>query len=673
MNRDAIYDQGFVRLAACPTRTHLGDPDANAEEIISTAKTLAERGVGLGVFSELTLTGLSMGDFFGSGALMSSVTKALAKVLAATTNIGTALVFGAPINHGGHRYDCAIVASRGAILGVVPKCNLSPDERRNFASGLGGAREIEIFDEYIPFGTDLIFSAFDVPGLKFHVAFSRDAKAPVSASDLAAMSGANVLAILDDSPALCGAEDSRERIWQELSRRNIAATVVCAPGVGESTSEASWDNHALICENGRTLVKAELFPACPAPILADADLDVLRFDRAADAPFGNNSAAPGDTVFSDEQMQARVIEFELNPPRTDIGLERVVDRFPFLPPEKDLASQCARAYQIQVSALAQRLAAIGNAKVVLGVSGGLDSTQALLVAAKVMDLASRPRTDVLAFTMPGFATTSHTKSNAKRLAAALGCTFETLDIRPTAELFLDTIGHPKDCYDVTFENVQAGLRTDYLFRIANQRHGIVLGTGDMSELALGWCTYGVGDQMSHYAINAGIPKTLMQHLIRWVISTNEFGDEVSEILQSILDTEVTPELIPASAGEKPQTTEGSIGPYNLHDFTLYWTLRYGLRPSKIAFLAENAWSDADKGEWPANFPLDNRVSYDRATINKWLEVFGRRFHSQQFKRTASPDGPQVLDVGSLSPRQGWLAPGDISATAWLEDLTEGDD
>jgi NAD+ synthase (glutamine-hydrolysing) len=358
----------------------------------------------------------------------------------------------------------------------------------------------------------------------------------------------------------------------------------------------------------------------------------------------------------------RRIPFTLAPPTdADLGLRRALERRPFVPADPSrLAQDCYEAYNIQVSGLRQRLRAIGDPKVVIGVSGGLDSTHALLVAAQAMDRASRPRTDILAFTLPGFATSDQTKANAVKLMDALGVTAAELDITPTAELMLKEIGHPyasgEPVYDVTFENVQAGLRTDYLFRIANQRHGIVLGTGDLSELALGWSTYGVGDQMSHYNVNAGVPKTLIQHVIRWVIDSEQFDPATSETLEAILGTEISPELVP---GEELQSTESRIGPYALHDFALFWVLRYGLRPSKIAFLAHHAWGE----------------EYDLATIRQWLGVFCERFFAfAQFKRSALPNGPKVAAGGSLSPRGDWRAPSDGNAATWLADLDRfGDD
>jgi NAD+ synthase (glutamine-hydrolysing) len=307
------------------------------------------------------------------------------------------------------------------------------------------------------------------------------------------------------------------------------------------------------------------------------------------------------------------------------------------------------------------------------VSGGLDSTHALIVAARAMDREDRPRSDILAFTMPGFATGEHTKGNAYRLAAALGVTFEEIDITETARLMLTNLGHPfsagEPVYDVTFENVQAGLRTDYLFRAANQRNGIVLGTGDLSELALGWSTYGVGDQMSHYNVNGGVPKTLIQHLIRWVISSEQFDDEVGAVLQSVLDTEITPELVPSTDGEEVQSSEAKVGPYPLQDFTLFHVLRWGFRPSKVAFLAWHAWSDADRGDWPVGFPPDKRGAFTMADIRKWSEVFAQRFYAfSQFKRSALPNGPKVSAGGSLSPRGDWRAPSDMSAKTWVDEI-----
>ena len=466
------------------------------------------------------------------------------------------------------------------------------------------------------------------------------------------------------------AED-RRLLVRSASARCSAAYAYAAAGEGESTTDLSWDGQTMVYECGDLLGESERFPQGPRRTVVDVDLERIRQERMRQG------------TFDDNRHQARVetgdfaeIAFTLDPPTGDIGLRRKVDRFPFVPDDAErLALDCYEAYNIQVSGLEQRLRAIGQPKVVIGVSGGLDSTHALIVAAKAMDRLERPRSDIVAITMPGFATGETTKSYATRLSKALGVTFEELDIRPAATQMLTDMGHPfangEEVYDVTFENVQAGLRTDYLFRIANQRGGIVLGTGDLSELALGWCTYGVGDQMSHYTVNSGVPKTLIQHLIRWVVDSEQLGEaggEVNDLLTEIVGQEITPELVPTREGEQPQSTEGTIGPYALHDFTLFHVLRYGARPSKIAFLATHAWSDPETGEWPPNFPEDRRPSYDLGEIRHWLETFLKRFFASQFKRSALPNGPKVSAGGTMSPRGDWRMPSDASAAAWLAEL-----
>jgi NAD+ synthase (glutamine-hydrolysing) len=478
-----------------------------------------------------------------------------------------------------------------------------------------------------------------------------------------------VLLNLSGSPITVSRADDRRLLVRGASQRCLAAYLYAAGGEGESSTDLSWDGQTMIYELGECLGETERFPEGARCTVADVDLDKLVQERRRTGTFDDNRRTHEGRVAG-----FRTVELELAPPPDDIGLRRKVDRFPFVPDDPErLALDCYEAYNIQVSGLEQRLRTIGNPKVVIGVSGGLDSTHALIVAARAMDRLGRPRSDVLGFTMPGFATGDTTKGNAWRLAEALGITMEEIDIQPAAEQMLGDMKHPfaegEDVYDVTFENVQAGLRTDYLFRLANQRGGIVLGTGDLSELALGWCTYGVGDQMSHYAVNTGVPKTLIQHLIRWVISNDEFEGEVNEVLQAILDQKITPELVPGKEGEIEQDTEESVGPYSLQDFNLFFTLRFGYRPSKIAFLAEHAWSDCERGEWPPGFPDEKRVEYDLPEIRQWLEVFIERFFAfAQFKRSALPNGPKVSAGGSLSPRGDWRAPSDGNAKAWLADL-----
>ncbi len=673
MNFSSAYDQGFLRVAACSSRTSIGIPPDNAATVIEIAQALAADGVGLVVFPELCLTGYSIDDLLLNEVVLDATRAAVEQVRAASAELLPVLVVGAPLRNGNRLYNCAVVLHRGRVLGVVPKSYL-PNyrefyEKRHFASGAGcAATEIALpgvrGGEAVPFGTQLLFQAADLPGFVLAVEICEDAWVPLPPSTHAAMAGATVIANLSGSPITVGRAVDRELLCRSASSRDLSAYIYAATGPGESSTDLSWDGQTSIHENGSLLATSERFPNDSTWCIADVDLDLLGQERLRQGSF-NDCAEQNPRPTCTYQ---RVL-FTLDPPRTDIGLRRTVDRFPFVPDDESrLAQDCYEAYSIQVYALKQRLAAVGSSKLVIGVSGGLDSTQALLVAARAMDEAGRPRSDILAFTMPGFATTAHTRNNATELATSLGCTFDTLDIRPAAEQMLADLGHPLDQYDVTFENVQAGLRTDYLFRIANQRHGLVLGTGDLSELALGWCTYGVGDQMSHYGVNAGVPKTLMQHLIRWVISTGAFTDRVNTVLQSILDTEITPELVPTVGDAKPQSTQDTIGPYNLHDFFLYWMLRHGLRPSRIAFLAQHAWQDAAQGLWPAGYPEQERVAYDLATIKGWLEVFGRRFFANQFKRSAMPNGPKVLAGGSLSPRGDWRMPSDASSRLWLADL-----
>jgi NAD+ synthase (glutamine-hydrolysing) len=566
------------------------------------------------------------------------------------------------------------------VLGVAPKSYLPTYrefyEARWFAAGADEyADQIAIGDHVVPFGNDLLFRATDLPGLTLHVEVCEDMWVPVPPSANAALAGATVLANLSGSPITVARAEDRRLLVRSASARCLAAYVYAAAGEGESTTDLSWDGQTMVYECGDLLGETERFPAGARRTVVDVDLDRIRQERLRQGTFNDNARAEGVSGGGFQR-----IDFVADPPEGDLGLRRKVDRFPFVPDDPTrLALDCYEAYNIQVSGLEQRLRAIGQGsghqpKVVIGVSGGLDSTHALIVAAKAMDRLGRPRSDILGFTMPGFATSDYTKSNATRLAKALGVSFEELDIRPAAEQMLEALGHPyaegEEVYDVTFENVQAGLRTDYLFRIANQRGGIVLGTGDLSELALGWCTYGVGDQMSHYTVNSGVPKTLIQHLIRWVVSSNQFADdadEVNDVLTEIVEQEISPELIPTK-DDKPQSTEDTIGPYALHDFTLYQVLRFGFRPSKIAFLARQAWSDPEAGDWPPGFPEQRRVSYDLPEIRRWLEVFVRRFFANQFKRSAIPNGPKVSAGGSLSPRGDWRMPSDASATAWLADL-----
>jgi NAD+ synthase (glutamine-hydrolysing) len=669
----SAYRHGFVRVAACTHHTTLADPAANAESVIRVAQDCHHDNVALAVFPELTLSGYSIEDILLQDALLDAVEDALLDVVVASAELMPVLVVGAPLRYQHGIYNTAVVIHRGRVLGVVPKSYLPTYrefyERRQIAAGDQVRGAIRMGEADVPFGSDLLFTATDLPGFVLHVEICEDMFVPVPPSAQAALAGATVLANLSGSPITIGRAEDRCLLARSASSRCLAAYVYAAAGEGESTTDLAWDGQTMIWENGVCLAQSERFPKGERRTVADVDLELLRSERLRMGTFDDNRIHHRITAES-----YRRVEFQLDPPAGDIGLRREVERFPFVPADPSrLQQDCYEAYNIQVAGLEQRLRALDYPKVVLGLSGGLDSTHALIVAARAMDREGRPRSDILAFTLPGFATGERTKGNAYRLAEALGVTFEEIDISATAELMLKEIGHPfgrgEKVYDVTFENVQAGLRTDYLFRLANQRGGIVLGTGDLSELALGWSTYGVGDQMSHYNVNGGVPKTLIQHLIRWVISSDEFDETVNDVLQSVLDTEITPELVPTGEDEEFQSSEAKVGPYVLQDFSLFQVLRFGFRPSKVAFLAWHAWSDAERGDWPAGFPENKRPAYSLKEIRHWLQVFVQRFYSfAQFKRSAMPNGPKVSHGGSLSPRGDWRAPSDMSARIWLDEI-----
>ncbi|MBP0445459.1 NAD(+) synthase [Roseomonas sp. SSH11] len=675
MSFQSLYRHGFARLAACTTRISLADPEANATAILAAARDCHARGAAVAVFPELCVSGYAIEDLLLQDVLLDAVEDAVARLVAESAGLLPVLLVGAPLRHNGRVYNTALAIHRGRLLGVVPKVHL-PNyrefyEHRYFASGAGtegGTIRIGPAGQVIeaPFGPDLIFEAEDLRGLTIHAEVCEDLWVPDPPSNAGALAGAVILANLSASNITIGKAETRRLLCASQSTRCIAAYVYAAAGPGESTTDLAWDGQVSIFEIGATLAESERFPAGQQIVFADTDLDLLRQERARQGTFDDNRRVNAKPF--------RRIAFRLDPPMDDLGLERRVERFPFVPADpRRLNQDCYEAYAIQVSGLTQRLGAIGNPKIVIGVSGGLDSTQALIVAARAMDLMQRPRTDIIGFTMPGFGTSEGTKSSAHRLMAALGITARELDIRPAAKQMLGDLGHRfaggEPVYDVTFENVQAGLRTDYLFRAANNENGIVLGTGDLSELALGWCTYGVGDQMSHYNVNGGVPKTLIQHLIRWVAEEGIFEAEVSDVLRDVLATEISPELVPADASGAIQSTEAKIGPYGLQDFNLFYVLRYGFRPSKIAYLSHHAWGDAKRGDWPPHFPDARRAEYDLATIRRWLEVFLSRFFGfAQFKRSAMPNGPKVSAGGSLSPRGDWRAPSDSSAAAWLAEL-----
>ena len=686
----SVYDQGFARIAAVTAPVAPANPAKNAQTTIDLLQEAQAQGVAVAVFPELNLTGYAIDDLFLQEVLLEQTLAAIESVRQASAELTVMAVVGAPLRQGNRLYNCALAIQGGRVYAVAPKTFL-PNyrefyEKRHFASGANAsatsitlpgvgdgptasaAAQVSPSGAVVPFGNKLLLDFPHIPGMVLHMEVCEDLWVPVAPSAQAALAGANVLVNLSGSPITVGRADDRELLARSASLRCNAAYVYAAAGEGESSTDLSWDGQTMIYELGEKLAETERFPQGPRMAVADVDIRALASERLRQGSFDDNRI---------EQQAAasdyRTISVPLVPTRADIGLRRPLDRFPFVPDDPArLAQDCYEAYSIQVAGLEQRLRAIGNPKLVIGVSGGLDSTHALIVAARAMDRLGRPRSDIIAITMPGFATTAGTKRNAIDLATRLGCTFEEIDIRPVATQMLKDMGHPfgrgEEVYDVTFENVQAGLRTDFLFRIANERGGIVLGTGDLSELALGWCTFGVGDQMAHYGVNAGIPKTLIQHLIRWVVAEKIFDDAVGATLLSVLDTEISPELVPSKDGEPIQSTQAKIGPYPLQDFTLFQVLRRGARPSRIAFLAEKAWHDASTGHWPVGIPESEQVAYQLPEIRKWLELFIKRFFANQFKRSTLPNGPKVVAGGTLSPRGDWRMPSDASGAAWLSEL-----
>lgn len=667
----ALHRHGFVRVGTSTPRVRPADVSFNRDSIIAEAERADAAGVDLLVYPELCLSSYAIDDLHLQDAVLSAVERAVGRVIEASGKLAPVLLIGAPLRRDGRLYNCALIIARGELLGVVPKSFL-PNyrefyEKRWFAHGRGiTGQQIDVAGVTAPFGTDLIFQARDLPGLTFHTEICEDLWTPAPPSSDAAMAGAVILTNLSASNIVIGKSSDRHLLCQSQSMRAFAAYAYSAAGPGESTTDLAWDGQGLIYELGDLLAESARFPSEPQLLMADVDTGRILSERMRTGSF--NDAA------RQVEPQFRRITFQHRPHARDAGLIRPVARFPYVPNRAShLDLDCYEAFNIQVEGLRRRFEATRGETMVIGVSGGLDSTHALIVAAKTCDRLGLPRDRILGFTMPGFATSEGTKSNAWKLMRAMGIAAEEIDIRPAATQMLQDMGHPfaegQPVYDIAFENVQAGLRTDYLFRLANQRNGFVIGTGDLSELALGWCTYGVGDQMSHYAVNAGVPKTLIQYLIRWTARTGQFDDDTAQVLEAILDTEISPELVPADGDEGMQSTESKIGPYALNDFFLFHIMRYGLPPSKVAFLAWHAWHDTTQGIWPDAFPEAKKNAYDLATIRHWLERFLIRFFAtSQFKRSALPNGPKVSAGGALSPRGDWRAPSDSVAAPWLEEL-----
>ena len=672
----SLYAHGFARVAAAVPHVRVAEPAFNAERTIALAERAADLDAALVVFPELGISAYSIDDLFHQDALLKATLDGLEQIVAHSSSIGSVIVVGAPLRLEYGLFDVAVVIHRGRILGVIPKSYL-PEyreyyEKRQFRAARDAvSREIELLGERVPFGPDLLFAAGDLPGFVMHVEICEDFWVPIPPSSYGALAGATVLANLSASNITIGKADYRRLLAASQSARAIAGYIYTAAGLGESTTDLAWDGQAAIFENGDLLAQAERFAEDEELITADLDLDRISSDRASLSSYG-------DTIHDHRErlQRMRTVAFELGAGGSP-ALERRIERFPYVPADPESRSErCEEVYNIQVRGLETRLRHTGIDRVVIGVSGGLDSTHALIVCARALDRLGLPRSNVFAYTMPGFATSEHTLGNARRLMEALGVSANEIDIRPSATQMLSDLGHPAaegdPLYDITYENVQAGERTSHLFRLANHHRALVVGTGDLSELALGWSTYGVGDQMSHYHVNASVPKTLIQFLIRWAIDTRQFSGEAGKVLQSVLDTEISPELVPhddPDANVPGQHSEDVVGPYELQDFFLYYTVRFGYGPAKLAYIAHHAWHDRERGSWPDLIPLERRNQYTLREIKHWLGVLLERFfHTSQFKRSAIPNAPKVGSGGSLSPRGDWRAPSDSSAATWLTEL-----
>jgi NAD+ synthase (glutamine-hydrolysing) len=675
----SLYGHGFVRVAAAVPQVAIADPDTNAERTLELAREASDAGAALVVFPELGISAYAIDDLLHQHALLAAVLRALGRIVAESAELRPVLVVGAPVLAEGGVFNAAIVIHRGQILGAVPKSYL-PEyreyyEKRQFRSARDAiSDELRLLGATVPWGDNLLFRCREIPDFTVFVEICEDVWTAIPPSSYGALAGATVLANLSASNITVGKSEYRHQLCAAQSARTIAAYIYTAAGLGESTTDLAWDGQAMIHENGDLLAEAERFAEREELLLADIDLDRIVSDRASTSSFGDS--------IRDHRRRLRLmrrIEFELGVPSEAITLRRRIGRFPYVPDDPISRNErCEEVYNIQVRGLETRLRATGIEKVVIGVSGGLDSTHALTVAARAMDRIGLARANVLGYTMPGFATSDTTLRNARALMEALGVSVGEIDIRPSATQMLKDLAHPaaegEALYDVTFENVQAGERTSHLFRLANYHAALVVGTGDLSELALGWSTYGVGDQMSHYNVNASVPKTLIQFLVRWAVDTEQFGPDASDVLGSVADTIISPELVPhddPDSDHPGQDSESVVGPFELQDFFLYYILRFGYRPSKVAFLADHAWHDRSRGSWPDLIAPERRNEYSLAEIKHWLGEFLRRFfQTSQFKRSAIPNAPKVGSGGSLSPRGDWRAPSDSSARVWLKELRE---
>jgi NAD+ synthase (glutamine-hydrolysing) len=668
-----IYNHGFIRAAVCIPEVKVADTSFNTQKTIELAQKAASNKAIIAVFPELGLSAYSNDDLFHQDALLLGVRKAIAEIKKASAKINMIIVAGAPLQIDCRLFNCAVVFYRGQIIGVAVKSYL-PNyrefyEARQFTPASAAfSSKIELAGQKdISFGADIIFNVANIKNFNFFLEICEDLWVPIPPSSFAAMAGATVIGNLSASNITIGKSEYRHQLAANQSARCVTAYLYAAAGAGESTTDLAWDGHAMIYENGNLLAESPRFSQQAQIIYSDIDLDRLAQDRMRLTSFSKNAASHKEKILS-----FRKVEFDINIPGGSIILQREIQRFPYIPADLSKRDQrCYEAYNIQVQGLAKRLKSSGISNIAIGVSGGLDSTHALIVAARTMDSLGLPRSNIKAYTMPGFATSKKTYINALKLMKALQVETNEIDIKPACLQMLKDIKHPyakgKKTFDITFENVQAGQRSSHLFRLANMRNALVVGTGDLSELALGWSTYGIGDHMSHYNVNASVPKTLIQHLIRWVANTDQFSREVSEILIDVLETEISPELIPGKKGGPPvQKTEDTIGPYELQDFNNFYITRFGYLPTKVAFLAYHAWRDKTKGLWP-DISEDKRNSYSLQEIKKWLYVYLYRFFkTSQYKRSCVPNSPKVGSGGSLSPRGDYRAPSDSEAEIWLK-------
>jgi NAD+ synthase (glutamine-hydrolysing) len=641
---------GFLRVgAACPP-VAVADPGRNAERTVAFARRAGERGVQVLVLPELGLTGYTCGDlFFSLSTLVAGAERALERILRETASLPMVIVVGLPVAQDGRLFNGAALLQKGRLLGVVPKTFLPGYQEFYEERWFSSAREVQgsevrLAGAVVPFGTDLLFALPDEPGVTLAVEICEDLWAPIPPSSRHAVAGATVILNPSASPDLVGKAEYRRELVRQQSGRTLSAYVFANTGVHESTTDLVFGGHLLVAENGTLVAEGERFRRDGDLIVTDVDTERLLVERTRQTTFS-------DAVHPSSGPHRRVALLPVPAPSPH-RLVRAVDPHPFVPGDPaTLDDRCREIFSIQTAGLARRLEHTGLRRVVLGLSGGLDSTLALLVCAGTFDLLGLPREGILAVTMPGFGTTERTLASARRLAASARATLREIDIRAACARHIQDIGlDPEDRASVTYQNLQARERTQILMDLANKEAGIVVGTGDLSELALGFCTF-AGDQIAMYNVNASVPKTLVRRLVAWV-ADHRGGAEERSVLKGVLDTPVSPELVPpARDGGIAQRTEDIVGPYELHDFFLFCLMRLGAGPRKILFLAEQAFASG----------------YDAATIRGWLRVFLSRFFEQQFKRSVMPDGPKVGSV-SLSPRGDWRMPSDASPEAWLADL-----